>query len=729
MSMLVNNVLLHLPAQPWDGIWRVVCCVPACGDVVLAKTPFVPGQEPDSAMANPRNMKLRLGRIGFDEFAAMEEAKTVLPVEMEVDEYYNRTPEQLSPAALARFTFAKSVMRDFLTTPSLISHFTCHNDFGLLIQRAAVEGKYVRKNTKYQWLKLLIAHGFAESSLYPRLHRRGAPGLHRPWGVELDAKSKKMRSRPGARCIAEKLGVGEAKIRGITPSERRVIVSTFKTFSRPGVSFSRIYVEVAGELWGTATHYKNGEWHTEMPEVGTYPTIEQVKHLVRTDLSLTEKILRRTTSGHWQRNLRPLKGRAIDGVPGPGHTYAIDSTVGDLHLRASFDPNWLVGRPLVYFLVDFWSFAIVSVYVCLRTPNWQSAACAVFQVGFGGENMRLATGLEAGNALRPAPTLPGRLLCDRGEYLSQGASVAAQRLSFVAEYNPAYRPDLKGQVELVHRLAKDQQYGIVPGAIDARRRELELRPDARKSRFTVFDAFQYFLLTADMMNRTRDMSHRCPAEMIAAGYPQTPAGMWAWGHDIGIGYRSTESEVKIIKSLVPQVTARVTKSGLQLGSLSYVGDWGGDGPHAHVRSSGTFEVPAFQLPSTIGAVWAEIPGVPFQQYTLAPNERIGPYGACSEWEDIQVFNSLTKRERQHQALEHKVDHLAETRRIIEVAENRVANAIPSSDVPKVREARGIENDHLSGRNNPDKNTGVKPEAEISDPRDELIINLISKGAG
>jgi len=56
-------------------------------------------------------------------------------------------------------------------------------------------------------------------------------------------------------------------------------------------------------------------------------------------------------------------------------------------------------------------------------------------------------GFDGITSLDPAPALPFRLLCDRGEYLSQGAARTGIDLGLNSAFNPAYRPDLKGLVE------------------------------------------------------------------------------------------------------------------------------------------------------------------------------------------------------------------------------------------------------------------------------------------
>lgn len=83
-------------------------------------------------------------------------------------------------------------------------------------------------------------------------------------------------------------------------------------------------------------------------------------------------------------------------------------------------------------------------------------------------------------------------MCDRGEYLSKGASLTAFKLIPSMAYAPPYRPDLKGLVEVLHRIEKDAQFLFIPGAMDYRRAEFDLRKShPEESAMTVREYVQY----------------------------------------------------------------------------------------------------------------------------------------------------------------------------------------------------------------------------------------------
>lgn len=62
-------------------------------------------------------------------------------------------------------------------------------------------------------------------------------------------------------------------------------------------------------------------------------------------------------------------------------------------------------------------------------------------------------------------------MCDRGEYLLKGHRETAMKLSPLTSYAPPYRGDMKGLVEVLHRIEKDAQLLFVPGENCRRRQE------------------------------------------------------------------------------------------------------------------------------------------------------------------------------------------------------------------------------------------------------------------
>ncbi|MFH1493520.1 MAG: hypothetical protein ABIG70_01840 [Pseudomonadota bacterium] len=175
-----------------------------------------------------------------------------------------------------------------------------------------------------------------------------------------------------------------------------------------------------------------------------FPNQRQVRYVIEKFIKKIDRALSKTTSGHFKRNKRGMIGHAWQGVAGPGHVYAIDSTTGDVFLRSSINRAWFIGRPVVYLVVDVWSTAIVGFYVCLTGPSWAMAKIALFSAFSDPSVLGELWGYQPLMALSPNPTAPFTFLCDRGEYLSYGAQQTGKDLGINFDFNPSYRPDLKG---------------------------------------------------------------------------------------------------------------------------------------------------------------------------------------------------------------------------------------------------------------------------------------------
>ena len=172
--------------------------------------------------------------------------------------------------------------------------------------------------------------------------------------------------------------------------------------------------------------------------------------------------------------MRGLIARNWKGVSGPGHTWAIDSTVGDIYLRSSINRAWIVGRPIVYIIVDVWSTAIVGFRCVPHRPKLEYSKNQYLQRRWRSRTSGRTLGLRARSEPLSTSNLVLSAYVRSGEYLSKAASVTAFRLIPCMSYAPPYRPDLKGLVEVLHRIEKDAQFLFIPGAMNFRREEFDL---------------------------------------------------------------------------------------------------------------------------------------------------------------------------------------------------------------------------------------------------------------
>jgi putative transposase len=440
---------------------------------------------------------------------------------------------------------------------------------GLIRQTMAEYG--VSRTYVYRLWSVLCTFGFTSLSLRPRWDRCGGKGKKR------DCEDGTQRKKVGKKTTAQNLSQnlygywGEPIQPGMNSDWREKIKLADKRIPVPKPSMRERYRRVIASHFSTAKRFdKDNKIETIALTQGQYPNYQQVKRVLTIETPWLQKILEKTSKGHFKRSLRGMTARSWEGVSGPGHTYAIDSTIGDIYLRSSINPAWIVGRPIVYIIVDVWSTAIVGFYVCLSGPSWDTAQVSIFNAVASSSLMGGIWDFDYRQSLFPSPTLPYSLLCDRGEYLSRRAKATGMMLIPILSYTPPFRPDLKGIVEVMHRIMKNTQYNFLPGAMDARRAEYDLRrSNPAEATMTVHQYTEYLHECFFNYNLTAERKHRVDAHMAAAGVFPSPAGLWRWGHAVGSGYRRVTPESELITQLLPQSMARVTRHGVKFTGNDY----------------------------------------------------------------------------------------------------------------------------------------------------------------
>ncbi|MDP9877259.1 hypothetical protein J2W25_000879 [Variovorax boronicumulans] len=430
-----------------------------------------------------------------------------------------------------------------------------------------------------------------------------------------------------------------------------------------------------------------------MPPQGSFPNKRQVRHIIESGTKRLERVLRATTKGHFQRNLRGLRGRAYDNVAGPGHAYAIDATIGDIHLRSSVNRAWPIGRPIVYMVVDIWSTAIVGFYVCLSGPSWDTAKLALFSACCDPRLTAELWGFDYEEVLTPTPTAPFQVWTDRGEYVSAGARQTCLSLGINFAIDPPYRPDMKGLVEVLHRITKDKQYHFLPGAINARRKELENRPNAKESALTLREYVRYLHGIFNLYNLSANRTYRLTVEMIGAGAQATPAGLWRFGHEVGIGYRKAISQDRLIAGLLQRGTAVVRRDGIFHECLQYeaevaaLQEW-----TAHARNFGTIPHTVFHFPGSTSRLWWPDPQGVLNEFSLRANARSGPDISVEELRDALMVDRCKHTDREYKRLERALRNLEENETLRKQAIDRTAaaDALYEGIKPNTREARVLE---------------------------------------
>lgn len=599
----------------------------------------------------------------------------------------------------AKETFARriEVMQDFLDQRRLEDAiFECRG-LGSLVDAACTRTGVGKSLVYAQWSNL-CRYGLSRNSLAPRLHLCGAPGVARPVDPPPlgGASRRKAGRKPTATRVAQAFQEPAPPEQPAMSSEwADRIRAADRQIPAPKPTWPTRYQDIINKAFSTRSKGEGGVIVIVHPQKGAYPTSRQVRRVIQGLRSRIERLIEQTTKRHFETNQRGLTGRNWQGVAGPGHTWAIDSTVGDIYLRSSINRAWLVGRPIVYIIVDVWSTAIVGFYVALTGPSWATAKISVFNATANPDLLGALWGYEPILALDPLPSLPYALLCDHGEYLSRGHRATAVKLIPMTRYAPPYRGDLKGIVEVLHRIQKDQQFLFIPGGMDYRRKEFDLRRvDPNEAIFTVREYVQYLQECFTEYNLTANRSHRLDAHMTAAGVFPSPAGLWHWGHEVGIGYRRHTPERELITELLPSRAGRVGRDAIHHAGADYMSKEIKDAQWtALARNFGSWEIPIYFYPGAMQSIWTPHPeNARMLRLDIADEARVSRETTMDEWLDVLALEAMKKKDSDHQRLITSLQSLGRNEALKKIAQLKTRQALADScDArPTITEAREME---------------------------------------
>lgn len=584
-----------------------------------------------------------------------------------------------------------SAMAGFLDPENLKESILVHHGLGGLVREAMATAGVCRAYVYKQW-STLCRLGISDISLRPRRDRCGAPNIARP--CDPDGRKKSGRKTSDQR-LARSFGIElPPEQPGISTEWRAAILAADRAIKAPvKPAMPTRYNRIINSAFVKRYRYEGDRLVPIEPVKGEYPNHQQVRRVLN-DIPRLERLLAKTTLGHFKRSLRGMRSRNWEGISGPGHTWEIDSTVADIYLRSSINRGWIVGRPIVYIIVDKWSTAVVGFYVCLTGPSWNTAKVSLFNSAIDPTLLGEIWGYQPILSLNPRPTMCYQLMCDRGEYLSNGASQTAVKLIPIMSYAPPYRPDLKGLVEVLHRIEKDAQFLFLPGAMDYRRAEYDLR----KSRpddcvLTVREYVQYLHSIFSDYNLTADRSRRVDAHMAAAGVYPSPAGLWRWGHEMGIGFRREIPQADLISTLLEADTARVGPSSIVFAGNDYQSDAVPEQWTAIARNFGGWKIPIHYYPGSVGRIWTpNIHGEGLLELKISDLAKTSPEVTIDEMRDAIAYRATKRSDIAHQNLLQKLKTLQQNELLKKNATRLTAEAIARErgGRPTMTEARIME---------------------------------------
>lgn len=556
----------------------------------------------------------------------------------------------------------------------------------------------IKKQNLYAYLARYWKGGKTPNAFIPEYKKRGARGRQRI------GKEKRLGRPPHTEST-----FGKVLDENDFHSFEKAIKKYYLTRKEP--SFQATYEKMLSDSYSVAVKDDGDAEHWHLLPPGKVPSIRQFRYWYQKNRDLRTEIQKRKGDAKYELSSRSVLGRSDYGQMGPGSKYQIDATVGDIYLVSQFDRSNIIGRPVMYFVIDVFSRMVTGMYIGLEGPSWVGAMMAIANAASDKVAYCREYGISIAEEEWPCYHIPAVILGDRGEMESKNADNLVSMLGIRIENAPPYRADLKGIIEQHFRTINSNATVFLPGRVKLDMAErggkdyrLDAKLDIRQFTAIIIKCVLYY-------NNSHYMeSFEKNSQMMEAGVESVPLKLWNWGCRCCPGSLRVFPEEKVKLALMPPENASVTGKGVKFKGLYYSSQEMIDGLwFEKARSKGSYRLKVSYDPRDVGKIyaWDQENETPLPCYLLDWEKKY----TGKQLGEVQYEQEKEKREKKrHQAqeTEAKINLGREIDSIIKDAEKLSST---QENCPKSERLAGIRGNRKEEREQIRKQEAFTAEVE------------------
>ncbi|MEG0480603.1 MAG: Mu transposase C-terminal domain-containing protein [Clostridium sp.] len=307
----------------------------------------------------------------------------------------------------------------------------------------------------------------------------------------------------------------------------------------------------------------------KVKSINEIPTLGQFKYWIYNNKGLDEKLLARLGEKKFNLNYKNLKSDSIYETYGPGFRYQIDATIADVFLVSRIDRTSVIGRPVVYLIIDVFSRMITGVNVCLEGPSWNGASTALYNCMENKVDFCSRYGVNISEEEWPVKGLPQVILADRGELVGPIAENIIQGLRIGLENTPSYMGCAKGLVEQYFHVINTEVKHWLPGEVKKEFRERGVRDYRYDAKLDIIQFTQIIIYAVLKRNKTVMEKYPLTKEMIKDEVKPIPIDIWNWGMSNMTGNLRRLPEDLLRVNLLKRATASIREDGIRYRGMIY----------------------------------------------------------------------------------------------------------------------------------------------------------------
>lgn len=413
----------------------------------------------------------------------------------------------------------------------------------------------VSKQIIYRYCRRWWQGGQVDNALLPRYFNCGAK-RDKPRNV-----TKKLGRR-------SKLALREGKVTGVNMTSEwlEAIILGGKLFyeHRDKPSYKHAYAQTLRRFFIKDKVIEHGKEVIILPDPnrGEIFTLRQFIYHYSHNRNLRLATLKRAGAKRFNLKHRELVGNS--SANGPGALYQIDATIADVYLISRYGGRRLIGRPVIWVVIDVFSRMIVGYCIRLEGEGWLGLQLALENTTADKVAVCARYGIQITEDMWPARYLPEHLTGDRGPLISINADRFIHALNIQVSNTPPFRPDWKGIVEQIFRQMNIRAIKWLPGSVknDHERGD----EDYRLAAVLDIEQLNEIIIEAILFHNNEHLvsdGYELDADIIAANIDPIPTNLYHWGVAHKSGHLRERDAETIRFNLLPHGKASITEQGIR----------------------------------------------------------------------------------------------------------------------------------------------------------------------
>lgn len=533
------------------------------------------------------------------------------------------------------------------------------------------------KPTIYKYLRRYWQRGKTPNALIPDYYKSGGKGKEKSAG-------QKKRGRP-RKYNSQGINVDESTKRIFFVALEKYYLTSKKN------SIPAAYKMMIKEFYAEDYYYENGIKKVIVADQDQLPSLDQFRYWYSKEYTVQESIIARQGRKKYEKDFRSVLGSSTAEAIGPGSRYQIDATVGDVYLISRYNPDWIIGRPVIYFVVDVFSRMIVGLNIGLEGPSWSGAMMALANVVTDKQQFCREHGIDIAKELWPVQHLPDVLLGDRGELEGMNADHLVAAFNIQVENAAPYRADWKGIVEKQFDTIQKKVKPFLPGYIDKDFRERGARDYRLDAKLTI-EQFTQLIIKQIIYYNTKHYlrDYVRDEDMIHDNVQPVPLDLWNWGIRNRSGKLRYFPEETVKLHLLPQGQATVTYRGIKFKGMYYSCEralkesW-----FPTARQKGSWKVNVSYDPRNMSSVYLINDDLySFSTCHLLEHQKRYEGKTLDEIQYLLGYEKLQHSQSEHQQLQKEVDFMSDAEALIKSA-TKEADQGQSKGISKSQKTKSI----------------------------------------